>query len=140
MTNNTLEHLGSNMTNNTLGHLDSNPVSKNVLQGVVACLSRFSDDDKIMYHGIIERMGGSFKLQLGVDHLITHLIISPEEVHASAKYAFLQRKIHNEHVSQVEKEWATDVKIVTPEWVLACLKSNHHVEETQYYYAIQNSR
>jgi hypothetical protein len=92
MTNNTLGHLGSNMTNNTLAHLGSNPVSKNVLQGVVACLSRFSDNDKIMYHGIIERMGGSFKLELGADHLITHLIISPEEVDASANMLFCREK------------------------------------------------
>mmetsp|Transcript_25798 Transcript_25798/g.38469 ORF Transcript_25798/g.38469 Transcript_25798/m.38469 type:complete len:404 (-) Transcript_25798:127-1338(-) len=118
--------------NNTFPNLGSNPNATNVMQGVVARLSGFNDRDKVKYHGLIENMGGSFKHELGADHHISHLIISPEEVHASAAYSFLKRKIDDDHVSQVEKEWATRVKIVTPEWVLACWTSNQHVEETQY--------
>eukprot|EP00984_Skeletonema_dohrnii_P014112 scaffold5899_cov67-Skeletonema_dohrnii-CCMP3373.AAC.3 len=119
-------------SNNTLPNIGRNPVATNVMQGVVACLSRFSVSDKVKYHGLIENMGGRFHDELGADHHISHLIISPEEIHSSAKYEFLKRKIVGDHVSQVEKEWATQVRIVTPEWVVACWTSKSHVEETQY--------
>jgi len=54
--------------NNTLPNLGSNPNATNVMQGVVARLSGFSDRDKVKYHGLIENMGGSFKHELGVSN------------------------------------------------------------------------
>ncbi len=107
-------------------------VSTNVLQGLVACVSTMSDEDKETYHQLIVELGGSYHSNFGADLHVTHLIIPPENVHASAKYLFLQKKRSAKDVDQVEKEWAVSVKVVSPDWLLACSNFRSHVSETSY--------
>ena len=131
---NTNEHALHDSSNTTNDASNTDDSSNIVLRGVIACLSQYDTVNKKMLGAMIASMGGTVEPVLSVMNHITHLIIPEEEIHSSTEYRFVQEKACSASAndSSIEAKWASQIRVVTHEWVFACHRSKEHVEEDRF--------
>ncbi|KAL4142876.1 hypothetical protein QTP88_005269 [Uroleucon formosanum] len=94
-----------------------NPFEKNIFSGIIVCVSQqIANDCKILW-ALVTYNGGTFQLTLNLKKT-THLVVT---------------KPFGKKYDAVLSSGSDKIKIVTPDWIIDCLKNKELCPETNYH-------